>query len=314
MKLHDLVDAYIDYKHALGMRYRSQSAVLRAYCRAMGDVAVEEVKAECVHAFINGTGPVTARWMECYRVLGGLYRFVTDRDFAASSPLPLETPKLPPPLTPYIYSVDELRRLLAATDILQTPLSPLRVKTMRSLLLLLYGTAMRIGEALSLTLQDVNLEEHLLTVRDTKFYKTRLVPIGPQLTMVLADYLSCRRRLPLPDGEASACLATHTGIRLDYKRVSKLFCRLRKAAKIARESNARYPPRIHDIRHTAAVHRIISWYRAGADVQRLLPRLATYLGHVDVASTQHYLSMTTELLQQASLRFERYAQPEVRHA
>jgi site-specific recombinase XerD len=132
--------------------------------------------------------------------------------------------------------------------------------------------------------------------------------------MVLTNYLSRRRQLPLPAGENSAFLATRTGIRLDYKRVNKLFCRLRKVAEIRREATARYQPRIHDIRHAAAVHRVIAWYRAGADVQRLLPQLATYLGHVDIRSTQCYLSMTTELLQEASLRFERYAQPEVRHA
>lgn len=314
MRLHDLVEAYIDYKHSLGMRYRSQAAVLRAYSRAMGEIAVEEVRPQCVLAFITGTGPLSARWMECHRVLGGLYRYAISRDFATTSPLPTDIPKLPPPLTPYIYSVDELKRLLAATDTLQTPLSPLRDMTMRTLLLLLYGTGMRIGEALSLTLKDVDLEERLLTVRDTKFYKTRLVPIGPRLSTTWADYLWRRRRLPLPDGEASAFLAACTGIRLDYKRVNKLFCRLRKAAGVERQSAARYPPRIHDIRHASVVHRVIAWYRAGADVQRLLPQLATYLGHVDVASTQHYLSMTTELLQQASLRFERYAQPEVRHA
>lgn len=314
MRLRDLVVAYIDYKHSLGMRYRSQAAVLRAYCRAMGDVAVEEVRAECVLAFITGTGPLSARWMEYYRVLGGLYRYAIGRDFATTSPLPADLPRLPPPLTPYIFSVDELKRLLVATDTLQTPLSPLRAMTMRNLLLLLYGTGMRIGEALSLTLKDVDLEERLLTVRDTKFYKTRLVPIGPRLTMALADYLLHRSRLPLPDGEDSAFLAACTGIGLDYKRVNKLFCRLRSAAEVRRESPARYPPRIHDIRHAAVVHRVIAWYRAGADVQRLLRQLATYLGHVDVASTQHYLSMTAELLQEASMQFERYAQPEVRHA
>ena len=204
--------------------------------------------------------------------------------------------------------------MLAATDSLQTPLSPLLALTMRSLLLLLYGTGMRIGEALSLTLQDVDLENQVLTVRDSKFFKTRLVPIGPRLTTVLSDYLARRRQLPLPAGKDSPFLATRTGIRLDYKRVNKLFCRLRKVAQIRREASARYQPRIHDIRHAAAVHRVIAWYRAGANVQQLLPQLATYLGHVDVASTQRYLSMTAELLHEASVRFERYAQPEVHHA
>lgn len=314
MRLHDLVDTYIAYKQSLGMRYRSQAAVLRAYCRVMGDVAIEEVSPQSVLAFITGTGPVTARSTEYSRVLAGLYRYAMSRGFATRSPLPTSIPKPAPSFIPYIYTVDELKRLLAATDTLQTSRSPLLALTMRSLLLLLYGTGMRIGEALSLTLQDVDLENHVLTVRDTKFFKTRLVPIGPRLTRVLVEYHSHRCQLPLPCGEASAFLATRTGLHLDYKRVNKLFCRLRKTAEIRREATARYQPRIHDIRHAAAVHRVIAWYRAGVDVQRLLPQLATYLGHVDVASTQRYLSMTPELLHEASLRFERYAQSEVRHA
>src|ERR1039457_1044040 len=189
MKLYDLVEAYIVYKHSLGMRYRSQAAVLRAFCRAIGDITVEQVRPESVLAFITGTGPVTSRWMETYRVVAGFYHYAITRDFAATSPLPSDMPKLPPPLTPYIYSVDEVKRLPAATDALRTPLSPLRAATIRSLLLILYGTGMRIGEALSLTLRDVDLDERLLTVRDTKFYKTRLEPIGPRLTKALADYL-----------------------------------------------------------------------------------------------------------------------------
>ena len=314
MKLHDLVEAYIDYKRSLGMRLRSQAAVLRAYCRYMGDIGIEEVKAESVLAFVAGTGAVTTRWLETYTVLAGLYQYAIGRGFTTMSPLPASVPRRPPPFVAYVYTVDDLERLLAATDILRTVLSPTLELTMRTMLLLLYGTGMRIGEALSLTLQDVDLGDCLITVRDTKFFKTRLVPIGPRLRVALMDYLSCRRALPLIVGVNSAFLATRTGIHLNYKRVNKLFCRIRQAAGIRREAAARYQPRIHDIRHTAAVHRVIAWYRAGANVQTLLPQLATYLGHVDIRSTQCYLSMTSELLQEASLRFERYAKPEVRHA
>lgn len=314
MKLHVLVEMYIAHKQSLGMRYRSQVAVLRAYARAMGDVAIEEVKPESVLAFVRGTGPVTARWIENYRVLGGLYRYALSRGLATASPLPAEVPNLSSSFVPYIYTVDELKRLLEATATLRTPHSPLRPLTMRSLLLLLYGTGMRISEAMALTLQDVDLDQRVLTVRDAKFFKTRLVPVGPRLATILADYVARRYQLPLPEGEASAFLATHTGLHLDYKRVNKLFGRLRKAAGIRREPAARYQPRIHDIRHTAASHRVLAWYRAGMDVQRLLLPLSTYLGHVDIASTQRYLSMTPELLREASLRFERYARPEMHHA
>lgn len=314
MRLHDLVEAYIAYKRSLGMSFVSDAAVLRSFCRAMGDISVEAVEPEPVLAFLAGTGAMTTRWGLKFYILRGFYRYAQERASVSMSPLPIQAPKLPPPLTPYIYSVEELNRLAAATETLQTSQSPLRAETMRSLLLLLYGTGMRIGEALSLTLPDVDLGERLVTVRNTKFFKTRLVPIGPRLTGVLSEYLSCRWQLPLPAGETSAFFATRTGLHLDYRRVNKLFGRLRQAAEIQREPTARYQPRIHDIRHTAAVHRLIAWYRAGADVQRLLPQLATYLGHVDLRSTQRYLSMTPELLQEASLRFERYAQPEGDHA
>lgn len=313
MKLHDLVEAYIDYKRSLGMRLRSQAAVLRSYCRHMGDICVDEVKAESVLAFVAGTGPVTTRWFETYTVLAGMYQYAISRGFTTKSPLPVNIPHRPPPFAAYVYTVDELERLLAATDLLQSVLSPMLDLTMRTTLLLLYGTGMRIGEALSLTLQDVDLGEHLITVRDTKFFKTRLVPIGPRLGKALRHYHSCRCALPLPAGANSAFLATHTGIHLNYKRVNKLFCRIREAAGIRRQG-ARYQPRLHDIRHTAAVHRVIGWYRAGANVQALLPKLATYLGHLDIRSTQCYLSMTSELLQEASFRFERYANQEVCHA
>jgi site-specific recombinase XerD len=314
MRLRDVVETYIAYKRSLGMRFDSDAAVLRSFCHAMGDITVEAVKPESVLAFIAGTGPVTTRWGLKWQILRGFYRYMQERGWVSMSPLPVQAPKLPPPLAPYIYSVDELNRLVAATETLQTSQSPLRAETMRSLLLFLYGTGMRIGEALSLTLQDVDLAERLVTVHDSKFFKTRWVPIGPRLTRALNDYLSRRQQRPLPAGEASAFFATHTGRHLEYRVINKLFGRLRQVAKIYREPTARYQPRLHDIRHTTAVHRVIAWYRAGADVQRLLPQLAAYLGHVDIRSTQCYLSMTPELLQEASLRFADYAQSEVRYA
>lgn len=314
MRLHDVLESYIDYKRSLGMRFFSDAAVLRSYDHAMGNVAIEEVKSESVLEFLSGSGPITTRWGVKYQILRSFYRYAISRQFTSASPLPTQIPRLPATMTPYIYSVEELMRLVSAADTVLSPQAPVSALTMRTLFLLLYGTGMRIGEALSLNLGDVELTENLLTVRDTKFFKTRLVPIGPRLAAVLGDYLARRLQYPLPEGKDSAFLSACTGIRLQYNVVNKLFGLLRKAAHISRERTARYQPRIHDIRHTAAVHRVIAWYRAGEDVQRLLPQLATYLGHVDIASTQRYLSMTPELLHQASLRFERYAQTEVPHA
>jgi integrase len=216
-------------------------------------------------------------------------------------------PKLPPQQTPYVYSPDELRRLLEATTVLRTGYSRHVPAMYRTMLLLLYGTGMRIGEALRLTLQNVDLAEKVITVRCTKFFKTRLVPIGPKLTGELATHIERRGLLPIPFGDASPLFASRGSRGWTYPSVITMFQHVRRAAGIECPIGEPRPPRLHDLRHTAAVHRVVAWYRSGQDVQRLLPQLATYLGHRDIRSTQRYLQMTPELLQAASQRFANYA-------
>ncbi len=307
MKLHQHITDYITFKQALGYRFQTEARTLKAFSKAMGDVDIMEVEPASVQAFIAGKGVVTSFWHHKFGVLTRFYRFLMSRNHIDSTPLPKTVPKYPEPMKPYIYTHEELRRLLAATNKLQSPLSPLRACTFHTLILTLYSTGLRIGEALSLTLADVNLLESLILVRNSKFFKTRLVPIGPRLCDVLQTYTQRRQKLPRPQGEDSAFFVTRSGNALTYDQARKVFPILRKLARIYREKEARYQPRVHDIRHTMAVHRLLSWYREGADVQRLLPQLSTYLGHRDIAATQHYLTIIPELHTQASHRFEHYA-------
>jgi len=169
----------------------------------------------------------------------------------------------------------------------------------------LYGAGLRFGEAQRLTLVDADLAEAVLTIRNTKFYKTRLVPVGPQLVDALRAYAAGRVERPLPQGGASTFLANLDGTPLANGTVNYAFARLLKAAGIQRDKDdGRQSPCFHSLRHTAAVHRLESWYRQGADVQRLLPVLSTWLGHAHLDGTQVYLSMTPELLHEASARFD----------
>lgn len=311
MKLHQHINDYIAFKQALGGRFQTEARILKAFSRAMGNVDITEVETTSVQAFIAGKGVVTSFWHQKFGVLTRFYRFLMIRKYVDSTPLPKTVPKCPEPMKPYIYTLEELRRLLAATNKLQTPWSPLRACTFHTLILTLYSTGLRIGETLSLTLADVNLPESLITVHTSKFFKTRLVPIGPRLCDILRSYAQRRRKLPCPQGEDSAFFVTRSGNALTYDQARKVFPILRKQAGIHREKGARYQPRVHDIRHTMAVHRLLSWYREGADVQRLLPQLSTYLGHRDIAATQRYLTIIPELQNQASRRFEQYAMQEV---
>jgi integrase len=152
----------------------------------------------------------------------------------------------------------------------------------------------------------VDLEARLLHIRETKFYKTRLVPIGPDLTTVLATYAAQRVKHSPATTDASF-LQARRGTRPTRASAEKVFSQLREAAHVRRDDGSRYQPRLHDMRHTFATTRLIRWYRDGTDVQHLLPQLATYLGHVNIGGTQRYLSMTPELLRCASARFELYA-------
>jgi site-specific recombinase XerD len=305
MKLSALVAQYVAYKQSMGMRFHTEDRTLRSFCRAMGEVSVAEIASDRVHAYIAGSGPVTRFWHRKHEVLRGFYRFAMARGYAASSPLPKIIPK-PPHFVPHIFSHEELQRWLAATACCESPRSKLQPYTCRMLILLLYGAGLRIGEALSLRLSDVDLTASILTIRESKFYKTRLVPMGPDLAGAVGQYVAQRAKAH-PTQLDGALFLTRSGTSVARHTAENVFSRLRVRAGVLCHDGGRYQPRLHDLRHAFAVHRLVSWYRQGADVQRLLPQLATYLGHVHIAGTQRYLTLTPELLHEASQRFERYA-------
>ena len=305
MNVSALASQYVAYKQSMGMRFHTEARTLKSFCRTVGDIAVADVPADRVHAYIAGAGPITRFWHRKYEVLRGFYRFAVARGYATSSPLPRIIPK-PQPFVPYIFSHEELQRLLDASIICESPRSKLQPYTCRMLILLLYGAALRISEALSLTLADMDLPASMLTIRESKFYKTRLVPISPALTRALRNYVAQRAKEHSTESSALLFL-TRAAAPLLRHTAENLFSRLRVRAGVLRHDGGRFQPRLHDLRHTAVVHRLVSWYRQGADVQRLLPQLATYLGHVHIAATQHYLTLTPELLREASQRFEQYA-------
>jgi integrase/recombinase XerD len=307
MKLNKAIDTYLASRRSLGIRLVSGGKILHQFSREMGDVDLGQITSRTVADFLHGRGQLSAAWTTKFRVLGGLYRFAIARGYVDQSPLPADTPELPPPLTPYVYSTAEIQRLLDATKTIRHSAVPNQDATFRTLLLLLYSGGLRVSEALNLKISDVNLAEKVLTIRDTKFYKTRLIPIGPRMVKELAVHLTTRELLALPKGKDSAVFAIRTGEPLRYGQINEWFQRVRKAANIGCPAGEIRPPRMHDLRHTAAVHRVIAWYRAGKNVQRLLPHLATYLGHVNIKSTQRYLHMTPELMEEASLKFGAYA-------
>lgn len=307
MKLNQLIAQYVVFRKSLGAKFEGNETVLHTFCRVVGEGRhVGKVRPHEVASFLDGCGPVTRHWHRKYIVLRAFFRYALSRGYLSASPLPTTVPKVPERFKPYIYSREELRRLLDSTAFTQTPRFQMEAHTFRTLLLLLYGAGLGDGEALSLNLKDVDLQEAILTIGNTKFYKTRLVPLGRELNDAMTEYAKQRKKAGHSQSGDAPFFVTRLGARVPLYLLQRGFRRLRTRAGVRREDGARYQPRLHDLRHAAAVHRLTAWYREGKDVQRLLPLLSTYLGHVDIASTQLYLTMTPELLHEASKRFAKY--------
>jgi integrase len=203
--------------------------------------------------------------------------------------------------TPYLYSDDEVTSLLAVATTLRTTY---RVATYRTLIRLLVVTGMRVGEALALDRDDIDVPECVLTIRHTKFGKSRELPVHPSTVAALRRYLQ-RDDRPRAATRTAAVFVSLAGTRLRYCNVQWTFHRLvRRGGLTPRSATCR--PRIHDLRHRFAVCTLLDAYRSGADTQTRLHRLSTYLGHVDPVQTYWYLSATPELLQLASDRLQHH--------
>ena len=308
MILRDAINDYIAWRQAHGAKFLSSASVLHCFCKHVGgNIGCDAVVEADVLSFLAGNGSLTRYRANKYGALAGFYRYAISRGYASRSPLPArdDEPGRPRPAASHVYSRNELQRLFSAIDVSRRRAFRLDADTLRALLLLLYGAGLRLGEAQRLTLDDVDLNDALLTIRNTKFYKTRLVPVCPQLADALRAYAAKRAQRPLPNGTASTFLANRNGTPVIRSTVRTAFAKLLQEAEV-RSRDRQRAPCLHSLRHAAAVHRLESWYRQGADVQRLLPALSTWLGHADLDGTRIYLSMTPELLHEASVRFNTY--------
>jgi integrase/recombinase XerD len=213
---------------------------------------------------------------------------------------------------PYIYTEDEIRKLLATARNFPSPLSPLRPVTLYTMLVLAYCAGLRLGEIVRLSVDDVRLADATLEIRDTKFFKSRRLPLSASVVAALRHYLEARCQAGAPNDLATG-LFWHPKAsgRYSYVMAGKLLVQVLRHAGL-KPNQGRTGPRIHDLRHAFVVNRMLSWYREGINPQTRLPYLATYLGHKDINSTLVYLTTTQELLQHAGERFRRHGAASLR--
>jgi integrase/recombinase XerD len=299
------MECFLGYKRALGHPYRRGELTLRSFDRYVQEhrpprCPVGTSLPELVYGWLAripqrkavtvATDLGVIRQFCLYRRRTNPRGFVPDRHWAPQSTQSA--------FVPYVFARSQILRLLELTRTVRNARS--RGVALRSLLLLLYCTGLRLGEAVRLRTDDVDLKQRLLWVRESKG-RTRVVPFRADLARELDRYQRARGplvRRPLnapflirPDGSAWPVKAASEAIRRLLRRSG------------FKPVAGRIGPRPYDMRHTFAVHRLTRWYASGADIHARLPLLSAYMGHIDLLGTEHYLNATPELLAIASRRF-----------
>ncbi len=306
MTMTDKVEQYLAYRHDLGYELRREGAYLRTFGGYVDSIRhrgalTTEVAVRWARLAASKNPASWARRLELVRCFA--------RYLAIFEP----GTEIPPVgllgsfhwhKTPHVYTEAEVSALVSAASQLR-PVGRLRPRTYRTLIGLLACTGLRVSEALRCIRSDFDANQGILTIRETKFGKSRLVPLHPSVTKKMLAYGRDRDRL-LPVTQTDRFFVADRGTQLHYQAVRKVFRMLCDKLGIAGRG-CRPKPGIHDMRHTFACRRIARWYDAGGDVARGVPALSTYLGHATVRDTYWYLTATPELLNRAAARFEPFA-------
>jgi len=300
------IETFIDLRRLSGTDYESQTRLLGYFDRFLVEQGIQQPRmtreiCERYQDRLSAQALAPRTRGNRFGVVRQLCEYLNRTNPLSYIPEALRVPSRPAH-PPYIFTHGQVRALVTAASQLPPPGS-LRPHTVGTLLGLLYSTGIRSGEAFALNIEHFLPEERKLYIAQGKFRKSRWIVLSVSATDALRQYLD-RRMGKSPNAPDSPLLLNQHRHRLHRAAVRDAFMRLLHECGIpwTRQSG----PRIHDIRHTFAVHRLLAWYRDGEDVNARLPALATYMGHVDISSTQVYLQATAELLSEVDRRFHDY--------
>jgi integrase/recombinase XerD len=297
------VEDYLAIRRALGFKLRLPAGMLRDFAAFLEREGSMHITTSLAVRWAKQPVAVQpAQWANRLAVVRRFAQFMSASDPRTEIPPPDLLPYRYHRKPPYIYRDAEIRRLMRAATRIRSA-TGLRATSYATLIGLLAVTGLRISEALGLDDRDVDLTQGVLTIRRTKFGKSRLVPLHPSATRALRRYVRARDRIH-PVRPNDAFFIGEQGGRLTEWTVRHTFNQLSRQTGL-RGPTDRRGPRLHDLRHRLAVNTLIRWYRRGVDVEARLPVLSTYLGHGHITDTYWYLSAVPELLRLAAKRLER---------
>jgi integrase/recombinase XerD len=293
MKLLQGVQTFVEEKKRGGTVYAKGAQNLASFCRHVGDVTLTGISEHQVASFLEGPRTSANTWQQKYNLLRSFFLFWVARNEMLALPMPPRRPPVVKTFVPYIYSRAEIRLLLSTVRSSQARNGcKIDTRTFRAFLLFLYGTGALVGEARRLLREDVDFKRRIIVVRSTQFNRSREIPIGPDLYKVLRRYHTTNYKKD--NMRDPHFFLTKKGDALNERAVGQTFDRLRRMAGIARNDGGRFQPRMHDLRHTFAVHRLTTWIKRGADLNRMIPALSVYMGQVGLGSTDRYLALAPE--------------------
>jgi site-specific recombinase XerD len=316
LKLHSSlagpIQTFINLRRLSGTDYQSQAQLLGYFDRFLREQDLKEprITQEITDRYLTSLSLLAPRTRSNrFCVVRQLCECLARSDPLGYVPEPVKVPPSKGAHQPYIYSNSEIQALLGAASQLP-PENSLRPHTYRTLLGLLCSTGIRIGEAVALNLEHFHLTEQRLYIAEGKFRKARWVPLSPSTCRALEHYVRTRVQIR-PRSPDSPLFLNQRSRRLHHCTVNQSFRHLLRQCGIPHRTHT--GPRIHDLRHSFAVHRLLAWYREGQDVNARLAWLATYMGHVDIHSTHLYLQPTAELIEQVNRRFYNHYLDQVKH-
>jgi integrase/recombinase XerD len=302
--LHTLLEDYLAMRRALGFKLHTQGTGLTTFVSYVEAAGIDHITNEVALSWARLPESVqSVQWARRLGFVRGFARYCSTFDARTQVPPSDLIPAMRIRRPPHIFSDSDIEQLLRAALAL-TPVDGLRRWTFHCLFGLLSVSGLRIGEAMALTLEDVDLQESILTIRSTKFGKSRLVPMHDSTAAVLADYMRRRQALhpACPDDRV---FVNERGASLSHDQSIDTFQRLLEKIGVSPQRKGRRP-HLHDLRHRFAVKTIVQWYRDGHDAERRLPVLSAYLGHTEPRDTYWYLSTCPELMDLARARLERH--------
>jgi integrase len=304
--LRQAVQEYLSMRRHLGFKLQKDGKALLDFVTFMEQKHAPYITAALALDWAQQPANVQpAHWAQRLSFVRGFARYRSASDSRTQIPSPGLLPFKPKRARPYLYSDEEINSLLCAALNMSHRYNSCALLpwVYYCLFGLLSVTGLRLGEAQNLKVQDVDLEAAVLTVRNAKFGKTRLVPLHASTCNVLADYIARRERHWAGRPVSPYLFVSSWGNRLDSGQIHRAFYALSRQIGL-RGATDRHGPRLHDLRHRFATNTLVNWYRSGQDPERRLPLLSAYLGHVHVADTQWYLEGTPELMREAMRRLE----------